>query len=330
MRRTALALVLSSALLVACSGGRGPSGGPGVGDGAASTEPGPARTYPIGSRTEVFVDSSRPTSEHGSSPATPDRTLRTTVLFPAISDGGPPDTSAGPYPLIVFAHGSGGLGSRYLPLLRSWVAHGYVVAAPVFPFAAGDNRGGDGVDDGTSTQDLVNQPADMAFTITQLLRLNDDATSPLKGVVDPGRVGAAGHSLGAMTTLALAANTCCYDQRVKAAAILSGREMPFGNGTFFTRIRTPLLLVHGDADANVAYRDGRKAYADAPPPRFLLTLLGGDHSAPYDPFESAAAQATAQATLAFFDGYLKGDNDGVAQLRTAGSTPDVARTESET
>lgn len=217
------------------------------------------------------------------------------------------------------------MGTRYLPLLRSWVVQGYVVAAPVFPFATTND-----VDDATSTQDLANQPADMAFTITQLLRLNGDPTSALKGIVDSERIGAAGHSLGAMTTLALAANTCCYDRRVKAAAVLSGREMPFGSGTFFARLRTPLLLIHGDADTNVAYRDGRKAYTDAPPPRFLLSLTGGGHSAPYDPFEGAAAQATAQATLAFFDGYLKGIPDAAARLKAVGSSPGVARLESET
>jgi len=279
----------------------------------------------VGSRTETFVDSGRPTAAHGTAPAAPDRTLRTTVFFPASTADGPPDTAGGPYPLVVFAHGSGGLGTRYFPLLRSWAAQGYVVAAPVFPFAADGE-----VDDGTSTEDLVNQPADMSFTIDGMLRLDGDQTSPLRGLVDPDRIGAAGHSLGAMTTLALAANTCCHDQRVKAAAILSGREMPFGNGTFFTRIRTPLLLVHGDADTNVAYRDGRKAYADAPPPRFFLTLVGGDHSSPYDPPDSPDAQLTARATLAFFDTFLKGAADGPARLRGVAPSAAVGKLESET
>ena len=52
----------------------------------------------------------------------------------------------------------------------------------------------------------------------------------------------------------------------------------------------------------MAYRDGRKAYADAPPPRFLVTLLGGDHSSLYDPFDGPPAQVTARVTLDFFDG----------------------------
>lgn len=69
-----------------------------------------------------------------------------------------------------------------------------------------------------------------------------------------------------MTTLALAASTCCHDPRVKAAAILSGRELPFGRGTFFTRIRAPLLLVHGDADDSVASAEAARRM----PTRHLL------------------------------------------------------------
>jgi len=273
---------------------------------------------------ETFVDASRPTAEHGPVPASTSRTLQTTILFPAATDNGPPDTAGGPYPLIVFGHGSGGLGTRYLPMLRTWAAAGYVVAAPVFPFAA------TGGNDATSTDDYPNQPADMAFAISGMLRLNFDASSPLKGSMDADRVGAAGHSLGAMTTLALAANTCCRDPRVKAAAVLSGRELPFGSGSFFTRIRVPLLLIHGDADNNVPYSDARRTYGDAPPPRFLVTLFGGDHSAPYDPPDSRAAQLTAKVVVDFFDQYLKGATDGLRRIQADAGTGGVAKLESET
>ena len=157
---------------------------------------------------QTFVDTSRPTADHGSVPGAPSRTLRTTVLFPATADGGPPDTTAGPYPLVVFAHGSGGLGTDYFPMLRSWAAAGYVVAAPEFPVAASGPDGRQG--DSSSIEDLANQPADMSFLVTQLLA----ATTPIHDVLDPNRVGAPGHSLGAMATLAVTENTCCRDERM--------------------------------------------------------------------------------------------------------------------
>lgn len=291
-------LVLATA---ACDGGKAPVAVPAV----PSTAP---VAHPVATLVETFVDTSRPTPAHGPFPEKPARTLRTNVLFP--SDGG------GPYPLIVFAHGSGAFGTEYLPMLRAWATAGYVVAVPEFPVAA-DGPDGE-VGDSSSILDLANQPGDLSFAVDQLLRVAADPAGPLKGIIDPERIGAAGHSLGAMATLALAANTCCHDPRVKAAVMLAGREVPFGSGTFFTRIRTPVLFVHGDADTNVAYRDGRTAYADAPPPRFFLTLAGAHHSDMYDPIDAPAASASTRVTIDFFDAYVKGVGGAVERLRADG------------
>lgn len=325
MRRDGwLLLVLAGVVLAACGGGNGKDGAVAPPTTAGAV---PA-ARPVGVRVETFVDPSRQTAAHGPVAAKPSRTLRTNVLFPSTVDGGPPDTSAGPYPLVVFAHGSGGFGTGYLPMLRSWAAAGYVVAAPEFPIGV-DNVVGQ-IGDGPSIEDLPNLPGDMSFVTTELLRLNADPASPLHGMVDPARIGAAGHSLGGMTTLAYAANTCCYDQRIKAAVVLAGREVPFGSGVFFARIRTPILFVHGDADNNVAYRDGQKAYADAPPPRFFLTLTGGDHSVMFDPFDAPAARAANKATVDFLDVYLKGNYGELARLRADAQVAGVTKLESET
>jgi dienelactone hydrolase len=291
---------------------------------AATTAP----VHPVGTWIETFVDTTRAIDAHGTVAAAPSRALRTTVLFPATADGGAPDTAGGPYPLVVFAHGSGGLGTEYFPMLRSWAAAGYVVAAPEFPVAASGPDGRQG--DSSSIEDLANQPADMSFVVTQLLAANASLASPLHGLIDPNRIGAAGHSLGAMATLALTENTCCHDERLKAAVVLAGREAPFGSGVFFNRIRTPLLLVHGDADGTVAYSEGRKIYNDAPPPRYILTLAKGGHATMYDPFDGPAAQLTSRLTVAFLDTYLKGAPDGPSRLRVDLASAGVAKLESET
>jgi len=47
----------------------------------------------------------------------------------------------------------------------------------------------------------------------------------------------------------LAGNTCCHDQRVTTAIVLASGEVQFGSGEVWTRIRTPMLYVHGDADS---------------------------------------------------------------------------------
>jgi len=269
-------------------------------------------------RTETFVDASRTTEAHSTVAGAASRTLPTRILAPV---GG---QTGRPYPLIVFAHGSGGLGTRYEPLLRAWAAAGHVVAAPSFPIARDDAEAGGWA------QDLPKLPGDMTFVIDEVLRLNADDRSPFRGAVDPARIGVAGHSMGGMTTLAVAGNTCCHDARIKAAVILAGRETPFGNGQFWSRIITPVLFVHGDADYNVVYADGRRAFANAPPPRFLLTLAQGDHGTPYtgDPGDPHASLVT-DVTLEFFDHYLRDVPEGLARLHARADAPGVAKLKQE-
>ena len=48
----------------------------------------------------------------------------------------PPATGAGPFPLIVFGHGLGGVPAVYGDLLESWAAAGFVVAGFAFGAAA--------------------------------------------------------------------------------------------------------------------------------------------------------------------------------------------------
>ena len=68
------------------------------------------------------------------------RSLTTIIRYPAV--GSPsrndrlvaaPAKSAGPFPLIVFAHGFNITPTPYAPMLRAWVRAGFVVAAPIFP-----------------------------------------------------------------------------------------------------------------------------------------------------------------------------------------------------
>ena len=315
-RRPSLALCLLALVAGACGGG----GGAGVpsGDGSAATTAASRPPLAIEERTEPLVDPSRATDAIGDTPATPTRSLPTGVLAPA------PGQPGRPYPLIVFAHGSGGRGRADHLLLRAWASAGYVVAAPTFPF------GGGRAPDGEAGNDLVNQPADMSFVIGEMLRLNGDPTSPLRDAIDPAKIGAAGHSLGGMTTLALAGNTCCHDSRVGAAVVLAGREMPFGRGAFWLRIRMPILLVHGEFDASVAYADGRRAFANAPPPRFLITIVAGDHGRPFrGDRDDVQSRIVTETTLHFFDHYLKAVPGALDRLRHDSTVAGVSRLESE-
>lgn len=296
----------------ACAGdGSGPPPPP-------AAAPATRQALAVDVRTEPFIDASRTTEAHNTVAASDSRSLPTRIFAPAAGQPGRP------YPLIVFAHGSGGLGTGYDRLFRTWAEAGYVVAAPAFPIAREDSPAGEW------QIDLPKLPGDMSFVIDQVLGLNADPASPLQGAVDPGKIGVAGHSMGGMTVLAVAGNTCCHDARIKAAVVYAGRETPFGSGQFWNRIITPILLVHGDADYNVVYGDGKRAYADAPPPRFLLTILGGDHNSPYSgDREQPQAAVVTDATLEFLDHYLHDDAGALARLQARAGAAGVARLELE-
>src|SRR5215469_452782 len=75
----------------------------------------------------------------------------------------PPSAGGGPWPLVVFGHGFATTPFRYRRLLQAWAAAGYLVAAPVFPLGNAHAPGG------PDENDIVNQPRDMSFVITQLL-----------------------------------------------------------------------------------------------------------------------------------------------------------------
>jgi fermentation-respiration switch protein FrsA (DUF1100 family) len=131
--------------------------------------------------------------------------------------------------------------------------------------------------------------------------------------------------------LALAGNTCCYDSRVKAAVVLASGEIQFGSGEFWTHIRTPMLYVHGDADQTILYRYGEQAYDDTPPPRFLVTILGGNHGRPYSgDTTDPQAKVVVETTLDFFDHYVLDGATSIARLRTDATVAGVSRYAGET
>ena len=273
-----------------------------------------AASFEVLSRTEQLVDVTRPTDAAGDQPARPVRPLPTVTYYPA---------GEGPFPLVVFAHGNTvATPEHYRPLLRSWGAAGYVVAAPIFPLSSTRLPGGAG--------DVVNQPADVSFVVSEMLRLAADPSSPYAGLIDPGRIAVAGHSLGAMTTLGTAFHTCCRDARVRAAIVLAGRERPFPGGTFFPPgTSTALLVVHGDADPLLPVAGSRQIYDHALAPKFLLTVLGGDHDVPYagaDGQPRPETRVVMTATRDFLDRYLKGEGDAERMRRNLAGEP-LARLE---
>ncbi len=262
----------------------------------------------------TFVDTHRITPANGSAPGLPQRTLVTTILYPAKGNASPtslpgatPDTSGGPYPLIAFAHGTGSSPQNYLPLLEHWASHGYVVVAPKFPLSS------QGAPGGIDVGDVSNQPEDISFVINSVLKESAGTSGPLAGMVDPHEIGAAGHSLGAITTVGLIGNTCCRDVRVKAAIIMAGTLEGYSDGHYEMAKAPPLLVVSGTADSLVPYNSAVNVFNHAEGPKALLTIKGGDHMSAAA-FSPASASDVLRVSTDFFDAYLKGDRTALKQL----------------
>jgi fermentation-respiration switch protein FrsA (DUF1100 family) len=310
-------VLMVGAFLVAAPAGAVPS----------SSSRGPAvaaiGTIAVGRVEQTFVDDTRPTKANGTYAGAPNRTLHTTIYYPArgkaadaVTSDAPSDRKRGPYPLILFSHGNNSFGAQYEPLLRQWASAGYVIAAPDYPLSNENAPGG------ATAADLDQQPADARFVMDRVLALSTKRSGVLAGTIDPKRIGAAGHSLGAITTYRLAYETCCADKRIKAAAVMSG--LAGDPPQFFTGISTPLLAEHGDADGTLPYAGGLAAYSTASPPKFFLTLLGGGHTPPYRGAPEPAPTTVAHVTLDFFDRYLKSDRSALDRLRQDANQPGVA------
>ena len=290
-------------------------------------------TYAVGSVQDTVVDDTRPTPSQGAQEELPERTLPVLVLYPA--EGAPADGGAtpdatpepGPWPLVVFSHGLGGTGPAYATTLRAWASAGYVVVAPTYPLSSAGSPAG------PQPADLGNQPADVSVLIDRYTDLPDD--DPLAGAVDPERVGIAGHSLGGFTSLAAGYNPCCRDDRVDAVAEWAGAYLPALGGAEGgppVADGPPLLIVHGDSDDTVPYGRAAAVAEAVGPPLWSVTLVGGEHIPPFvTGLDSPASAVVTEATLRFFDAFLKDDpggTDGIEEV-VAEAGPDVATVEVE-
>jgi predicted dienelactone hydrolase len=263
-----------------------------------------------------------------SAPGNPPAVLPTEVWYPAPARSARASASLRPpYPLLVFSQGFGLPVSAYSHLLRHWAAAGFVVAAPTYPYTAPPGP--------LDEADIINHPAELRAVVTALTNGSTKHGSPLAGLVNGAEVGLVGHSDGGDVSLAVAANTCCHDSKVKAVALLSGAELSSFGGAYFVGPQVPLLVVQGSDDLVNVPACSVQLYDQAKAPKFYLDLLGAGHRGPYIDKPSARgvsrhADAAYQAIVAkvatdFFDAELKGAKAALASLVRAGDAPGLAR-----
>jgi predicted dienelactone hydrolase len=252
-----------------------------------------------------------------------------------------PHEASNPCPVIVFSHGLGGSREGYAFLGRHWASHGYI-SVHVQHHGSDDEvwRGntrpmqsmrGAAMD----PANIVNRPIDISFAIDELKALN--AKDPLRGKLDLERVGVAGHSFGAFTSLAIAGqrlgpkSKSWADERVSAVVALSAPVPKREEGRDYSKITIPIFHMTGTADSSPI---GDTAASERRIPfdsisnatEYLVTFEGGDHMVFSGPTirkrstdrDLAAYELIKGGTTAFWDAYLKKDDKAKKWIEQGG------------
>ena len=309
--------------------------------------------YAIGARQVSYVDESRSIKKTMGFEGAATRRLDVRVWYPAdATQRSDPAALAkgGPFPLVIYSHGTFGSADNAMHLVEHLVRHGYIVAAPDYPLSSSAAFTHIKFAD---ISDVGQQTRDIRFIIDHLLA--DPVFGP---AIDPAKIGTTGHSLGAVTSYFTSFGTQTRDPRIAATALIAGGD-PVESalmsdmgllGTGHAAVRVPVLFLSADHDV-FARITGRPhaSYSRVEGPKTEVMITGGVHvwfrGTPQVPadgknpdclffermmpgqtmpgcetrgglIDPARQQAiTRAALLDFFDGYLKKDAVAPARLR---------------
>lgn len=288
-------LIAITALGLAC-GGCGDDGGPtdpartGC-DGASllprSTDPAARGPWPVGARTvsvgrlskvEVWYPAT-PGSEAGQPTARYDiREALNPMQRDTISDADNPwqacdcvrelplDTAHGPYPAIVFVHGTAAFRHQSLHQVTHWASRGFVVIAADHPgLVLGDLLGLFCSDTPSGARDLDGDVA----ALTEALAAPAGGLAFLAGHVDADRLAVAGHSAGGST-----AASASSLRGVRAVVSLAGNQ-PAVDAPELEQV----LFMSGERDRIVPASSVRSAWDASASPRYLISMANAGHLA---------------------------------------------------
>ena len=316
------------------------------------------RGFSVGEKHITLTDETRLVKAANGFAGAPVRRIDVTVWYPAeparsaksaAKPASPRIAKGGPWPLIIYSHGTYGWAANASHLVSHLVRAGYVVAAPDYPLTS---RAAYTKVTGADISDVAQQTRDIRFIIDKLL-----AHAELGPAIDASQIGTTGHSLGAVTSYFASFGGQTRDPRIKAVA-LTGAGDPVQaalsadmglTGTWNAAVSVPVLFLSAEKDVfaritgrpyaafsrleapkyeamirrgvHVRFGDNADEPADGTNPdcRFFaaagMKVPGCDDKGPF--LSPARQQAINRAVvLAFFDAYLKDDAAQRARLRS--------------
>lgn len=219
-------------------------------------------------------------------PEGPTRTALQTLLDAAPAGCTVPKVSSAPdaapaatggWPLVVFSHCHGCTRFSAHSLAVRLASHGIAVAAPDH---VGNTRmeAQAGVTAPLNGTFLQVRGRDVRFVLDALLDAAGEALpAPLRGKLDPAKVGAMGHSFGSVTTGLVAQQ----DPRVRAAFCLAAPiDNPLLPGVHAAQVNVPIGFVLAREDNSISELGNQflqQNYAEVPGPAWLIELVDAGH-----------------------------------------------------
>lgn len=238
------------------------------------------------------------------------------------------------FPLIVFFHGALCPADGYAALADHWASHGYVTILPDHPAAESQGR----PDPDEQYKTFLEQTRDMSSVLDALESIGTEIEAS-KTLIDPTRVAAAGHSMGALIATIVAglprleedgSHLSLRDERFDVAVLLSGpgplSRTPEGG---WESVDLPLLATTGTRDHANRGGDGatwewRLGTYELTPAgdKFGLVIDEADHflggmicaERADGPPDEEAFMIVKGVSTAFLDAYLKQDEAAAKAL----------------